>query len=469
MIYEFFTSRNNGANVSTYVGQAGRLFYDGTNGVLKLSDGITPGGANIQLPVATTTLLGGIKAGPGANVSVDGTLTINTAGLPLSFGNLTAVDNTLSTVNANADLILASNGTGNVELFGNIHFHTTASPTSIPFFTANNDGQITILVPASDPLAGAVKIVGSQTGRVSPPNNTGVMLQLTGNNNDPSRLYNDGIGSFAAFVGRRINGNLTVPTAVTAGQEIIRISATGYNGTTTPGSAGARINFAATENYTNSNFGSNIGFWACPTGSNVLVKQATIDGQSGLTATKFTGPLTGNVTGDTTGTHTGNVIGNLTGNVTGNVSGSAGSVAAANITGTTLAATVVTSSLTTVGTLGSLTVTNQITAKNYSGLSRDAGTLGAAGTLTIDFATDHNVLVNLTTTATIAFANITAGKTVTVMVKNNTGANRAITLGVIGLNTSGGNPAPNVNDVRTGVFVYRTFGTATTDVYCEVN
>lgn len=29
--------------------------------------------------------------------------------------------------------------------------------------------------------------------------------------------------------------------------------------------------------------------------------------------------------------------------------------------------------------------------------------------------------------------------------------------------------APNVNDGRTGVFVYRTFGTATTDVYCEVN
>jgi hypothetical protein len=33
----------------------------------------------------------------------------------------------------------------------------------------------------------------------------------------------------------------------------------------------------------------------------------------------------------------------------------------------------------------------------------------------------------------------------------------------------GGNAAPNVNDGRTGVFVYRTFGTATTDIYCEVN
>ena len=294
MIYEFFTSRNNGANVATFVGQAGRLFYDGANGVIKLSDGATPGGNLIPYNIATTTTIGGIKAGPGANVSIDGTLTIDTAGLPVSFGNLSVVDTTMTTVNTNADLILASNGTGNVELRGNIHFHTTANPASDPFFTANNDGQITILIPVSDPLAGAVKIVGSTSGTFSAPLNSGVMLQLTGNNNDASRLYNDAIGSFAAFVGRRINGTVASPTAVTAGQEIIRFSATGYNGTSIPATAGSRINFAATENYTNSNFGSNIGFWACATGSNVLVKQATIDGQSGLTATKAT--IQGNLT-----------------------------------------------------------------------------------------------------------------------------------------------------------------------------
>ena len=95
-IYEFFTSRNNGTTADTYVGQAGRLFYDGITGVLKISDGVTPGGANIQLPVATSTLLGGIKAGPGANVSIDGTLTIDTTGLPLSIGNIQITNNTIS-------------------------------------------------------------------------------------------------------------------------------------------------------------------------------------------------------------------------------------------------------------------------------------------------------------------------------------------------------------------------------------
>ena len=125
--------------------------------------------------------------------------------------------------------------------------------------------------------------------------------------------------------------------------------------------------------------------------------------------------------------------------------------------------------ITSVGTLTSLTVTNLVTAKNYAGQARDAGTLGAAGTLTVDFATDHNVLVNLTTTGVIGFINTSSGKTVTVLVKNATGNNRAVTLGVVAGNTSNGNASPNVNDGRTGVLVYRTFGTTITDVYCEFN
>jgi hypothetical protein len=407
MIYEFFTSRNNLANVATFVGQAGRLFYDGATGVLKISDGITPGGANVQLPVATTTLLGGIKAGPGANVSIDGTLTIDTAGLPVSFGNLSVVDTTMSTVNTNADLILASNGTGNVELRGNIHFHTTANPTSDPFFTANNDGQITILVPVSDPLASAVKIVGSTTGTVSSPLNTGVILQLTGNNNDASRLYNDAIGSFAAFVGRRINGTIASPTAVTAGQEIIRISATGYNGVTTPGTAGSRINFAATENYTASNFGSNIGFWACATGSNVLVKQATIDGQSGLTVTKAT------------------IVGNVT--------------------------------------AGNLTVSGTMTGVHTHRV-RDAGAV--SGTFTLDYATDDIVRCTFSDNITIAHANLAIGKVVTLIATNSSGGDTdIITSGVAATNVTDNDATFTVTQGHVAIIRYYSVGTTTDDLF----
>ena len=294
-LYEFFTSRNNSANAASFIGQAGRLFYDGSNGVIKLSDGVTPGGTFIPYNIATTSTVGGIKAGPGANVATDGTLTINTAGLPLSFGNLTANDNILSTVNANADLVLASNGTGNVELVGNIRFFSTSQGhLGSPYFTADGDGQITLYTPASDPTGGAVKIIGTLSGRFSEPVNTGVMLQLTGNNNDASRLYNDAIGGFAAFVGRRVNGTVASPTQVLAGDEIIRISSTGYDGNSIPGSGTARIVYQAKENYTTTAKGSNISIWATQIGTTTLTKVATLDVENGITTTKAN--VTGNLT-----------------------------------------------------------------------------------------------------------------------------------------------------------------------------
>jgi hypothetical protein len=313
----------------------------------------------------------------------------------------------MTTVNTNADLILASNGTGNVELRGNIHFHTTANPTSDPFFTASNDGQITILVPVSDPLASAVKIVGSTTGTVSSPLNTGVILQLTGNNNDASRLYNDAIGSFAAFVGRRINGNIASPTAVTAGQEIIRISATGYNGVTTPGTAGSRINFAATENYTASNFGSNIGFWACATGSNVLVKQATIDGQSGLTVTKAT------------------IVGNVT--------------------------------------AGNLTVSGTMTGVHTHRV-RDAGAV--SGTFTLDYATDDIVRCTFSDNITIAHANLAIGKVVTLIATNSSGGDTdIITSGVAATNVTDNDATFTVTQGHVAIIRYYSVGTTTDDLF----
>ena len=389
-IYDFFVSRNGAvSNTAAYIGHAGRLFYDSSNGIVKLSDGTTPGGTPIPYTIASTTVVGGIKAGPGANIAVDGTLTIDTSGLPLSIGNLQISDTTILTLNANDDLILASNGTGNVELRGNVHFHTTGDPSGMPFFTASNDGQITVLVPDTDPLAGAFKIVGSTTGRVSPPVNTGVMLQVTGNNNTPSRIYNDSIGSFAAFVGRRINGNLSVPTAVQAGDELIRISSTGYNGTTVPGAGSARIVYQAKETYTSSAQGSNISIWATQIGANTLSKIATFDYESGVTATKAT------------------VQGNLT--VNGSIIGNA----------TTTTATIGTANVATLNVSGNATVSGTISSTRFTGKYlrnvRDAGLIADGGTLTVNFATDAIVYCTWANGMTVSYSNFVPGSVVKVM------------------------------------------------------
>jgi hypothetical protein len=268
-IYEFFTSRNNGANVATFVGQAGRLFYDGTNGVLKISDGVTPGGANVQLPVATTTLLGGIKAGAGANVATDGTLTIDTSGLPLSIGNLQIEDTTIKTLNVNEDLYLVSNGVGNVNLIGTVNFYKPNGfpPDEEPYFRAKNDGQLRILVPAEDPIEGGVEIIGSDTGTYIPPGAPGTMLQITGNPGLPARLYLDGNAEYASFVARRYNGNVAVPTQVLANQDVLRINATAATTSGVGNVALGQIRISALEDQTPTAQGSSITFTVTPVGS----------------------------------------------------------------------------------------------------------------------------------------------------------------------------------------------------------
>jgi len=495
-IFDLWLSRNNGPTVSNYVGHAGRLFYDPAERVLRISNGSTAGGEvfngivtvantapttnfpgqlwlnpqtydlsvyhnNAFVPtinLATSTNIGGVKLGPGVTVNGEGQLIIDSEGLDFSFGDLASTTETyavghpnagndyavLSTINADEDFYLVSNGTGSIDVVGEFKVYKTdgnvaGAIESEPIFKIKGDGQIQMLVPGADSEAGALTIVGSLSGEYIAPVNTGVMMHITGNYGSPgipSRIYNDSQNAFGAWVTRRFNGTVLNPTAVLANEEIMRLSGTAHNGTTIPGTGNQRIIYTALGNQTLTNQGGAIELWTTPINTTTIAKIATVN-SIGITL------------------ESGKV---LTGNVTGNVSGTAATV-------TTAAQPAITS----VGTLTSLEVNNLVTAKNYSGQARNAGTLGAAGTLTIDFATDHNVLVNLTSTATIAFSNITSGKTVTVMVKNNTGGNRAITTGVLDINTSGGNAAPNVNDQRTGVFVYRTFGTATTDIYCEVN
>ena len=344
-IQNFYTSRDNKLDGNTNVGQLGRLWYNPDTNSIYASDGVTPGGIPVDLATganitvntitvntitstdgnvdvsgnlvisgnispAATGKIGGIQPGPGVVIGNTGILTIDSANLPVSFGNFTANNNVLTIVNVDEDMILQTEGTAEIQLVGNVGFY---KPDGIPPNVANryaffnNDGQVTFYVPVTDPVGGAFKIVGSASGNYSPPLNTGVMLHITGQANDASRLYNDSVGSFSAFVGRRINGTVDSPTAVQAGQEIIRISSTGYDGTAIPGAGTARIVFQAMENYTTTARGSNLSFWATAVGSNVLTQIANVTVENGLSSTKFT--TTGNVTA-------GNVIG--TGSITSN-------------------------------------------------------------------------------------------------------------------------------------------------------
>lgn len=298
-LYEFWTSRNNSvANTAAYIGQVGRLFYDNTDGILKISDGVTPGGIRITYPIATTTTVGGIKAGPGANVSTDGTLTINTAGLPLSFGDFTANVNILTLVNNNQNMVLATKGDAEVQLVGNIGFY---KPDGLPpnvsnrYFQATDDGQIMISVPAEDLLLGAVEIVGSSTGNVIAPGIVGAMLHVTGQLDIPNRVYFDGNGDYVSLVARRWNGSVASPTQVLAGEDILRINATAASNVGVPNVAVAQMRVTSLENQTSVAQGSSITFTVTPIGQSAAnrVDVANITVANGVWASKFT--TSGNV------------------------------------------------------------------------------------------------------------------------------------------------------------------------------
>ena len=439
-IQNFFTSRDNNANSASYVGQTDRLWWDPTTNAIYRSDGNTAGGIPINLgsglttsfnvinansgningelivagniSPATVTRIGGIKAGPGANVSNDGTLTINTAGLAFSFGDFTANANLLTLVNINQDMVLETKGNAEVQLVGNIGFY---SPNGFPpnvanrYFTATTGGQIQILVTAAAG-AGAVEIVGSTTGNVIEPGISGTLLHITGQLDVPCRMYYDGNSDYVSMVARRWNGNVAVPTQVLANEDVLRINSTAATDAGVGNVAMAQIRTTALENQTTTAQGSSITFTVTPVGSSAAsrVDVANITVANGVTATKFT--TSGNVT--------------------------AGNITATNYTGK---------------------VTHSI---------RDAGAVGGT-TLTLDVITDDIVKCTFSDNFTVAFGNIIPGRVITLIATNTSaGDTDIITAGISAVNTQGDSTL-TVTQQTTAVITYYSLDSNVGTIYAS--
>lgn len=446
-LQNFYTSRDNNANADSYVGQLDRLWYNPTLNSIYVSDGSTPGGIPVGLATAANAIftnitvngavlgnlsitgnisaaangkIGGITPGPGVDVSDTGLLTIDSAGLPISFGDFYANVNQLSMVNANEAMYLISNGTGNINLIGGVNFYKPNGfpPSAEPFFRAKSDGQLQILVPVEDPIEGGVEIIGSASGNYISPGAPGTMLQLTGNPDVSCRLYQDSIGSYSSFVGRRYNGNVASPTQVLAGQDVLRFNATAATDAGVGNVALAQIAITALEDQTTTAQGSSITFTVTPIGSAATsrVNVANISVANGVSATKFT----------TAGTIT------ATGNIT------AGNVSATNYTGL---------------------VTHSI---------REAGDVSGA-TVTLNITTDNIVRCSFANNSmTVAFSNIIPGRTVTLLAVKTDGGTDNINTGINVQNMSNGDASTPVDGICTAILTYYSLGTTTDDLFCSI-
>ena len=389
-IYDFFLSRNNAATTTpeNYVGHTGRLFYESTTGEIKISDGATPGGLQIPIALASETQFGGVKLGPGVVLNGLNQIIIDETDLDFNFGDFESTVQTLdgeetavlTSTSAGEPIIISTGGASHISIVGEFHVHkwdTDLNTTAIsePTFRVAQNGKVRILAPETDGLAGAVEITGYSTGEFHPPNQTGVILHSTGVDGLISRQYVDANNNYPVFVGRRYNGTVNALTPVLNGETIFRIAGQGSTGTNFETFGVAGISWLATEDQSTSNQGGKIIINVTGNGNvasaatSINVAEFTENGI--IAALGVTGDLTGNAGTVTngvyttdTGTVTNTMLSNssVTINGTSIALGAAGTVTAAagTLTGTTLNSTVVNSSLTSVGTLTDLTVTNPI-------------------------------------------------------------------------------------------------------------
>ena len=229
-IQKLFTDRKN-TNGTTFVGEKGRLWYDPVNG-FRISDGITPGGKAAVISVSTA-----------------------------SIGDLVITGASISTINPNEGLNLVSNGTGTISVSGAFNVST---PSGTLIMQVPQNGFVNFYAAQQNVTDSAFEIIGSSNGASFSPTNSGVMLQVTGNPNVSSRIYNDSENNYSVFAGRRYDGTASNPTAVQAGEDFVRYGGSAYNGTIIPTAGNARMAFTAVGTQTNTNGGSAISFWTVP-------------------------------------------------------------------------------------------------------------------------------------------------------------------------------------------------------------
>jgi hypothetical protein len=231
------------------------------------------GYANLTTNTLNTQILyNSANAIVGSNaLTFDGT-TVSVTGIAVN-ANLSITGNTIQSTASNANLTITTTGSAAyVNMTGGFGVYSSGGNRLIQTVS----DTVNFYTPMLNSLDSAIDIIGTPDGNIIPVNNTGVMLHITGQPTLPSRIYNDAANSYAAFIGRAINGNVNAPTQITAGQTVARFAAQPYANGAYPALSTTRIDMVATETQTTANAGSQITFWATPQGSNTIAQVMSI-------------------------------------------------------------------------------------------------------------------------------------------------------------------------------------------------
>ena len=176
---------------------------------------------------------------------------------------------------------------GNVNILGNLAVITSGGRNSL---NVNNSGLTSVYAPTTIlSTQSALSLIGTTSGNTQPRNYTGTMLQITAQDGQSARVSIDSFGNAAypSIAGRAALGTVDAPSAVKAGNILTRYTAQGF-GSTTYQSSIVRMDFQAQEDFTDTNAGTEIVFWATPVGGNTIANVVQITGQGlNLSAGKY--------------------------------------------------------------------------------------------------------------------------------------------------------------------------------------
>ena len=193
------------------------------------------------------------------------------ANTPTHVANSAAIYANGAFVQANAAYTKANNALANTSgtFAGDLNITGTLKASGI--VTLNNSTFAT--------NTAFLSIVASDDFATVQPSNTNYMIHVTGKANSVTRLVLDSFGqnTYPLVAGRMGRGTATVPTAVANNDIMMRIVGNGYTGTTFPGSSPTKIDFIASENFSDTNRGTRIEFWNTPIGSNTIQQIASFN------------------------------------------------------------------------------------------------------------------------------------------------------------------------------------------------
>jgi hypothetical protein len=229
--------------------------------------------AVIQLNTVTLT----------GNLTAAGFVSSNTANI----GNLTISNNAIYSSLTGSDMII-----GQSIATANLVINRTTNITKDLSVTANlvvGGSLVDFNNSTFDPNVAFIQITGSDNAVAVSPSNTNYMLQITGKGNSATRLVLDSFGAnaYPVLVGRTGRGTAAALTATQNNDVMMRIVGNGYTGTQFAASSPTKIDFVASENFSNTNRGTQIQFWNTAIGSNTIQKIAAFNADT----VSFTGTV----------------------------------------------------------------------------------------------------------------------------------------------------------------------------------